>query len=631
MGGLKIKNRIVMPPMSTRLSNPDGSVTQRLIEYYEARARGGVGLIIIEYSYTDRIASKAAVCQLGAYSDDLIPGLNDLVERLHFYDTKVFLQICHGGGQSPSSLIKRTPLAPSSIPSKSGEIPDEMTLEEISGIVKSFGEAALRAKRSGFDGVEIHGAHGYLANQFLSPIYNKRTDAYGPDFKSRTRFPLELVSEIKKKVGIDFPVGFRLNMKDYIPGGIELEETLEFIKMLQEAKITYVHASAGTYLSHQYMISPPYIQRGHLEELAKKCKEEVSVPIIAVGGINHEVGPRILENDSADLVAIGRALIADPELPVKLRDDRTSEIRPCIRCNTGCIGRFFEGKSMRCAVNPPAGRESTFVLEATPSPKKVVIIGGGVAGMEVTRIAKQRGHEVILLEKSESLGGNVSVAAVPDFKSDLGDLISWYIYQLSQLGIEPKLNFHVTPSLLNKLNPDMVILASGAEYFVPEIEGISGKNVITSTEALTETKQFDNNIVIIGAGLVGIETAMHLNSKFQGRKIAVLDSLSEPLSDVVRVNKLAIMERLEGTDIEIITSAIITRITNDEVQYLDADSTPKAIAFDTIVLAAGFVSTANLDNLSRGMQVEVFKIGDYRKSGKIFDAINSAADLALRI
>lgn len=631
IGGVKIKNRIVMPPMSTRLSNTDGSVTKRLIEYYKARAGGGVGLIIIEYSYIDDVASKAAICQLGVYSDELIPGLNELVETLHYYDTKVFLQICHGGGQSPSSLIKRTPVAPFCVPSKSGEIPNELTTQEIDDILKAFGDAALRAKKAGFDGVEIHGAHGYLINQFLSPFYNKRKDAYGPDFTSRTRFPLEVIGEIEKQVGSSFPIGFRLNVKDFINGGIEKEETLKFIKMLEKTVVSYIHASAGTYLSHQYMISPTYMERGHLEALAKECKAEVKIPIIAVGGINHEIGAKVLENKSADLVAMGRALIADPELPAKFQEGRANEIRPCIRCNIGCIGRFFEGKTMRCATNPAVGRESDFILKNTPSPKKVVIIGGGVAGMEAARIAKQRGHQVTLLEKSNRLGGNVSVASVPYFKPDLKDLLDWYKYQFDQLKIETKLNFNVSPSSLGKFEPDVVIIATGADYAVPKIEGIRKKNVMTATDVLNETKQVGTRVVIIGGGLVGVETALHLYAHKEAKDITVLEVLSEPLSDVVQVSKLGIMEMLASTNIKIITSANPIRIKESEVQFSDRDDRLTVIAADTVVLAAGFVPKPQLAKLTDGIKAEVYRVGDCRNAGKIYDAIHSAAFVASRI
>jgi 2,4-dienoyl-CoA reductase-like NADH-dependent reductase (Old Yellow Enzyme family)/thioredoxin reductase len=631
IGNVRLNNRIVMPPMSSRLANTDGSVTRALIEYYEARAKGGVGMIIIEYSYIDDLASKAAVCQLGVYSDNLIPGLNNLVERLHYYDTKVFLQVCHGGGQSPFSLIKRMPVAPSPIPSKSGEIPGELTIQEINDIEKAFGDAALRAKKAGFDGVEIHGAHGYLINQFLSPIYNKRTDAYGPDFMSRSKFALDVASEMRQKVGKDFPIGFRLNVKDYIPGGIEVGETLEFIKMLEKNGVDYIHASAGTYLSHQYMISPPYIERGHLEELARQCKAAVGIPVIAVGGINHGKAIEILDNGSADFVAIGRALVADPELPVKLREGKADEIRPCIRCNEGCIGRFFEGKTMRCATNPAAGRESDFVPGITPLPKKVVIIGGGVAGMEVARIAKKRGHDVTILEKTGRLGGNVSVAATPSFKTDLTDLINWYEKQLRQLGIKTKLDFDATANSLRELNPDVIVIAVGANYAVPEIEGNRNKHVITATDVLMETRPIGEKVVILGAGLVGIETAMLLNSNYPGKKITVLELLSEPLADVVRVNKLGIMEKLQKTDIDIITSANILRVTESEVQYLESAEGLKVIAADTVVLAAGFVPNTKLEELTDGIEAEVYYVGDCRRPGKIFHAIDFAAVVASRI
>lgn len=631
IGAVRIKNRIVMPPMCTRLANPDGSVSPQLIAYYEARARGGVGMIIIEYSYIDEIASKAAICQLGVYKDDLIPGLNELVERLHYYDVGVFLQICHGGGRCPSSLIRRKPVAPSSVPFTSGEIPSELTIEEIKQILEAFGDAALRAKRAGFDGVEIHGAHGYLINEFLSPINNKRQDKYGPDFVSRTKFPLEVLSNVKQRVGSNFPVGYRLSVKDYVPGGIEFEETLELIKMLEKNGASYIHASAGTYLTSQYTISPVYIERGHLERLAMRCKSEVTIPIISVGGINHEVGIGILENDSADLVAMGRALIADPELPTKLKIGRPDEIRPCIRCNEGCIGRFQEGKTMRCATNPVTGREKDFILQATTTPKKVVIIGGGVAGMEVARIAKQRGHDVTIIEKGSHLGGNVSVAAVPAFKKDLSNLLNWYENQMNRLKININLNSDATPGSVKKLNPDVVILATGAEYFVPDIEGMRNEKVVTATDALKETKQIGNNIVIIGGGLVGVETALYINDKFPDKQITLLEMLSEILSDVVRVNKMGAIEKLQQTGIKIVISAKVERITEIGVEYIGKDNRRQTLPSDTVVLAAGFAPKIEFERSFRDIAPETYIVGDCRKPGKIMDAIDHAAIIASRI
>jgi len=631
IGTIKIKNRIVMAPMCTRLANPDGSVSPRLIEYYEARAAGGAGMIIVEYTYIDDLSSKAAICQLGVYSDNLIPGLNELVERLQYYDAKVFLQISHGGGQSPSSLIKREPLAPSPVLSKSGEMPSELTIEQIETLIKSFGEAALRAEKAGFDGVELHGVHGYLINQFLSSNYNKRKDHYGRDFLSRTRFPLEVLLEVRSKVGKDFPVGYRLNVKDFVPGGVELQETLELIKILEKNGVDYIHTSAGTYLSHHYMISPPYIERGHLVELAKKCKEQVKVPVIAVGGINHEVATRILNNGSADLVAIGRALIADPELPVKLKEGRIKEIRPCIRCNEGCIGRFFQGKTIRCATNPTTGREKDFILEISPNPKRVVIVGGGVAGMEVARISKLKGHHVTLLERGNRLGGDVLAASVPRFKVDLANLLSWYENELRRLEVNVKLNFDATPSSIKYLDPEILVIAAGAEYLIPEIKGIGNKKVIKATEVLLKTKEIGQSAVIIGAGLVGVETALHLQSNFPTKEIVLIEALPEPLLDVVSINKLSLMEILGRTDIKMITSAKIRTITQDGVEYLDHECKSHTILADTVILATGFVPRLEFEQLFKESAPKTYMVGNCKNPGKIIDAIDQAAMIALRI
>lgn len=401
--------------------------------------------------------------------------------------------------------------------------------------------------------------------------------------------------------------------------------------MLEKNGVDYIHTSAGTYLSHHYMISPPYIERGHLEWLAKKCKERVKVPVIAVGGINHEVAARILNNGSADLVAIGRALIADPELPVKLKEGRAKEIRPCIRCNQGCIGRFFEGKTIRCATNPATGREKDFILKTAPNLKNVLVIGGGVAGMEAARITKQRGHHVTLLEKSNRLGGNVLVAAVPTFKVDLAALLDWYKNEMRRLDIDVRLNVEATPGSLSKFRPDALVIAAGGDYFIPEIEGIKNKNVIKASDILSGTKEIGSRIVIIGAGLIGTETALHINNNFPNKEITLLEVLAEPLTDVVRVNKLGLIEKLQKTNIKIITSAKIQCIGKEEVEYLDHQDKLHKISADSVILAAGFIAKTELARMFEGVAPEIYLVGDCRKPGKIFDAINYAALVASRI
>lgn len=638
IGNVELRNRIAMPPMSTRLSNTDGSVTPRVIKYYEERAKGGVGMIIVEYSYIDEDASKAAVCQLGAQNDNLLPGLSELSEAIKAHGAKAFLQICHGGGQSPSGLIKRKPVAPSAISPKAGaEIPLELTIDEIQKIVRAFGDAALRAKKAGFNGVEIHGAHGYLLNQFLSPRFNKRTDAYGPDFKSRARFALEIVDEIRGKVGKEYPVGFRLNVSDYMPDGIQPEETKELVKMLEAHGVSYIHASAGTYESHQYMIPPTYIQRGHLAHLAREIKSVVNIPVISVGGINHEVAPQIIEKGDADVVAIGRALVADPELPNKMLAGRNQDVRPCIRCNDGCIGRFFAGETMRCATNSAAGRESAFEIHPADRKKKVMIIGGGLAGMEIARIASLKGHQVVLLEKSNKLGGNALVASVPEFKQEIRKLIEWFENQLQALPVEVQLNTEATSKTINSFKPDVLINAVGAKHIVPDVKGVESAHVMTASEVLTGDRLPKGNVVIVGGGLVGIETAIYLaqQNKTGGQglnleSITALEMQDDILLDAVRVNKLELNQMIARNGIKTITGGKALAINADSIEYVDKELNIKKVAADSVVLAVGFrPNEYPIEKISD--KIPVYSAGDCKTVGKIIDAINSAALLAINI
>ncbi len=633
VGTMALRNRMVMPPMSTRISNTDGSVSPRLLKYYETRAKGGVGAIIVEYSYVDEEASKAAVCQLGVYSDNLLPGLGELAETIQFHGAKALMQLCHGGGQSPSSLIKRSPLAPSAIPGKSGEFPKEMTIDEIKKVVSSFGDAALRTQKAGFDGVEIHGAHGYLINQFLSQRFNKRTDAYGPSFSARVRFPMEIVQEIRQKVGKKFTVGFRLNVDDFMVDGVTLEESKQFVKMLEDVGISYIHASGGTYESHQYMISPSYLKRGHLAYLAREIKQVVSIPVISVGGINHEVGPQIIENGDADLVAMGRALVADPELPNKLKDGRLEAVRPCIRCNDGCIGRFFQGKTMRCATNPATGRESRFIVQPASQSKNIVVVGAGVAGMELARITKKKGHRVTVFEKNSQVGGNAAVAAVPKFKQDVKNLITWYKNQLDALDVDLRLSQEAGLGEVQRLKPDVLVVAVGSEPLIPRIQNINDQKVVTASDLLTGNAKAKGKVVIIGGGLVGIETALYLATEKAGsiQGITVVEMLADIASDVVSVNKLEIKRLIKEEHIKTITSAKVTNISENGLEYTDEDERTISLEADTIILAVGFVARSGLAANLREAAPAVYVIGDSNKPRKIFDAINQAAELAMNI
>jgi len=448
---------------------------------------------------------------------------------------------------------------------------------------------------------------------------------------------MEIVDEIRSKVGKEYPVGFRLNVSDYMSNGIQTEETKELVKMLEAHCVSYIHASAGTYESHQYMISPAYLQRAHLVHLAREIKSVVNLPVITVGGINHEVAPQIIENGDADVVAIGRALIADPELPNKMLTGRNQEIRPCIRCNDGCIGRFFAGETMRCATNSATGRENAFEIHPAHSKKKVIVVGGGLAGMEIARIASLRGHQVVLLEKSNKLGGNALVASVPEFKQEIRKLIEWFENQLKNLPVEVQLKTEATSQTINSLNPDIVINAIGAKHIVPNVKGVESDHVMTASEVLTRERCPKGNVVIVGGGLVGIETAIYLSDqeKLAGQglnlgSITALEMQDDILLDAVRVNKLELIQMIARNGIKIITGGKALAINADSIEYVDKEFNIKKIYADSVVLAVGF-KPKEYPQEKINDKIPVYLAGDCKTAGKIIDAINSAASLAINI
>ena len=381
IGTVSLRNRIVIPPMESRLSRPDGSVTRAMIDYYAERAKGGAGAIIVENTFVDDKESRSSLSSSGLYSDHLIAGKSELAEAIKANGAVALIQLGHGGRECHPEATRRQPVAPSAVPCEIiGVVPREMTIDKIEEVQNAFAEAARRAKQAGFDGVEIHGAHGYLICSFLSPYTNKRTDKYGGSLKNRALFPLEVISKVREKVGNNFIVGYRMSADEYVPGGLTLDETSQFAKMLEE--VDYINVSAGIYESGYHIVQPPYIEKAHLVHLAEGIKKVVSTPVITVGAHDIYTAEEALQKGKADLVALGRTLIADPELPKKMAEGRIEDIRPCIRGNEGCISRFDTAETMRCEVNPACGRESYFRITTVEKRKRVVVIGGGIAGIQ---------------------------------------------------------------------------------------------------------------------------------------------------------------------------------------------------------------------------------------------------------
>ncbi|MBI4271459.1 MAG: FAD-dependent oxidoreductase [Candidatus Rokubacteria bacterium] len=479
--GVEIPNRIVMPPMTTRLAAPDGGVTPELIQYFVARAEGGAGLITVEMCSPDP-AGRHRARELGISDDRFVAGLRELTSRLKAAGSRASVQIGHAGGHTRQDVTGHPPVAPSALPHVVQEVdtrrvvPEELTTEGIRAVVQAFAEAAERAKRAGFDAVEVHGAHGYLIAQFLSPLDNRRGDEYGGSLRNRARFALEVVEACRKRVG-DFPLVFRFSADEYAPGGFTPEEARELACWLVEAGVDVLHVSAGCYRSlpsGAVMIPPMSYPGGVFLHLARAIKAVVPVPVIAVGRLHDPaIAAMAVREGHADMVALGRQLIADPEWPRKVREGRTDEIRPCIACNT-CVDGMREGHHVKCLVNPWAGREGQRRTSGADRPRRVLVVGGGPAGMEAARRMAERGHRVLLVERRRELGGQLRLAAkAPLFQNVetsapvVLTFVEFLARQLERAGVEVRLGETVIRELIDELKPETVVLATGASYRVP--------------------------------------------------------------------------------------------------------------------------------------------------------------------
>ncbi|AIS53025.1 NADH oxidase [Thermoanaerobacter kivui] len=621
---MKLRNRIVMPPMVTNYAADDGAVTDRLKVYHQTRAKGGVGLIIVEASYVHP-SGKGFKNEVGIYKDELIPGLRELTEAVHKYGAKIAIQLYHGGRQTTSKVTGMQIVAPSPIPCPvKQEMPKELSVEEIKELIKAFGQAARRAKEAGFDAVEIHGAHGYLLNQFLSPYSNKRTDEYGGSFENRMRFPLEVVRRVRKEVGTDFPIIYRMSAEEYVPGGLTIEDTKIFAQKLIEEGINALHISGGVYESSAMIIQPAAIPQGCFVENAAAIKKAINskVPVIVVGRIKDPImAEQIIREGKADLVSMGRALLADPELPRKVSEGKIQEIRKCIGCNQGCIDRLFQDIDIGCIANALTGHETEFDMESSAKTrKKVFIIGGGPGGLEAARVAALRGHEVILYEKQPELGGQMRIAAVPPHKGEINDLADYLINQVEKSGITIVKGKEADLNTIHEIKPDVVILATGSEPIIPEIPGINQKNVVTAHDVLKGTVIVGKKVAVIGGGLVGCETAEFLTD--QGKEVTVIEMLDDIAIDVGSLVRTLLLNRMAEKKIKVLTKSKVKEISGDKVTIETVNGNQELSGIDTIVIAVGSKPKNDLLKLIEKEGIPVYAIGDCVKARKFMDAIH---------
>jgi 2,4-dienoyl-CoA reductase-like NADH-dependent reductase (Old Yellow Enzyme family)/thioredoxin reductase len=630
ISNVELRNRLVMPPMNTNYATGDGSVTQRGIEYYRERARGGVGLVIVEGAFVHPLA-RGLNNQISLTNDDKIPGLSKLARAIHAEGAKAAIQLFHGGRQGSSAVIGAQSVSASNVPcTLIGETPRPLTLKEIEETIDAFGEATRRIKDAGFDIVEIHAAHGYLVNQFLSPLTNLRKDRFGGDFAGRTRFLSEIIHTIKKKVGEGFPIICRINGDDYFEGGLTLADARKIAQVIQKAGVDAIHVSGGIYDSRNgESTAPMWLPRGFMVPLAQGIKEVVNIPVIAVGRINDvRLAEEIVEKGQADLVSVGRALIADPEFPRKAMEHRLTEIRPCIACNEGCINMLFLLKPVTCVLNAAVGKEEEFRFKPAQKPKKVLVIGGGVGGMEFARIAALRGHRVSLYEQDDELGGQVLLASVPSYKYELKNIAPYFRHVLERLGVDLHLGAEFAESMIGAVAPDVVCIAMGSTLSVPDIPGIEGGNVVLATDVLSGKTEVGKKVAILGGGEIGLETGYHLAE--QGKKVAIIEQMKKVGTEMIPAFNSYVRHKFADFGGNLITLAKVVEI-NEEGAVYEKDGHRFLEKADTVVVALGTVSNTHLLENLRGKVPELYAVGDAVKRGKIMDAVHGAAEIARKI
>ncbi len=618
---IEVRNRIVMAPMLSRLCNPNGVVSPKLVDYYAERAKGGVGLIIVEYCYIDAKESKAFQEQLGVYDDQLIPGLADLAEAIQEWGARAVLQLCHAGRGGSVKFSGRQPIAPSPMRNYLGEMTREMTPEEIESTINSFADAALRAKTAGFDGVELHGAHGYLLAQFLSPYTNHRTDIYGKD---RGLLALQTLDRVRSKVGRNYLIGYRMSAEEFVDGGVTLEETKAFAKRLEGRSIDYLHVSAAMLETGMHFVTPSYLPRGYLLRFAEEIKRVVNIPVIAVGAI-HDPGlaEEALQKKKADLIAMGRALIADPELPNKIKSGRPEDIRTCLRCNDGCSSQVRMYRSLRCSVNSEVGRERAVKIHPTERAKQVCVIGGGPAGMEAARVLAERKHRVTLIEREKELGGLLRYAGVPEFKAELRSFLEYQKTQVKKLGVEVLLNREATPEFVEGLRPDAVVLAAGSRPFFPVIPGIDKSFVASAIDLLSGRFRAGERVVVAGGAAVGCEIAAYLASS--GKKVTVVEMLDKLALDLEWRSRAALLQLMKSGGVELLTNCELQKIEEGKVVVVERGRSRQEVLTDSVILALGLTSNQELLNPLKEKFNEFHVIGDCVEPRKVYEAIHEGA------
>lgn len=627
IGNLKIKNRLVMSPMNTQFSTGEPPILgERYFEYYRARAKGGVGLIITTHVKAERNVDPYPLTFGYATLDSAnqIKYFYEITEIAHRYDAKIAIELSPGTGRlAEDGIGKKRPVGPS----ENGLLtnPDnktrELTKDEIAELVEAYGKAAGLAKQAGFDIIYVHFTAS-LGDQFLSSVWNLRTDEYGGSLENRMRFLLECIESARKNVGNDFPLVVGLALDLGFPGGRELDETIEMSKILKGIGIDTLHLRRGSYDNMNLLIPTEYMEDAVSVDYASKLREEVGIQVISDGNIGDPVlANKLIEDNKLDFIGLGRPLLSDPEWVNKARADKKEDIIPCVRCMQ-CINRVFFGQYAACSVNPILGKEYLPPIIPTNNPKDVLVIGGGMAGMQAAILADEKGHRVTLAEKSSELGGHLLEAAVMDHKKEVDAYCEYMVRKIKHSNINVRYNTPGTTELVQELKSDAVIIATGSSPIIPKLPGIDKPNVRIATTMLKEGEQTGQNVVVVGGGLVGCETGLHLAE--EGKNVTIIDKLPEVAQDVIFMSKFSLLQALQDKGIKTEGGLELVEITDKGAVARDSGGNTRELPCDTVVISLGFEANDSLYHQLENHVDEIYRIGDCIEARKFIDATQEA-------
>lgn len=656
INNLNIENRIYMPAMHLGMAH-EFEVTEQIINFYALRAKGNPGMICVGYATVDELSGNTQ--NIGAHNDKFVPGLTKLASAIKDNGSLAAVQLNHAGRYNFSFFLNgKQPVAPSAVASRmTKEMPKEMTIEDIEQTIISFAKAAQRVKKAGFDAVEILSGTGYLISEFLSPLTNQRTDEYGGSMENRMRFGIEVVNAVRESVGPEFPLIVRMNGNDFMPEGNTRSELIEYSKLLSDGPVDALCINVGWHEARVPQIVTQ-VPRGAFIYLARGIKQVVDIPVIASHRINNPATARnAIQQGFCDMVAMGRSLIADPMLPQKAQQGREKEIVHCIACAQGCFDNLFKLKHIECLCNPMAGYENFKEEPPTLVPKKVMIVGGGPAGMSAALTAKRKGHWVTLFESSGKLGGQLYLASAPPGRDEFLQFAKDLKIQIKVNKIPVMLNQDVNEDLLKEQNPDFVLLATGAKPLVPKIPGLSLPHVVDAWDVLGNKIETGHSVVIIGGGAVGVETALFLAEKgtippealkfllannaethetlyrlaTQGSKKICLIEMTEKIGkDIGKSTKWGMMQDLGRFGVETIISGAVTKITETGIEY-ELNGSVNKVTADTVVVATGSQSHNPLESLMEKLNIPCQVIGDAKKIATAFDAVHDGYRAAKEI